>query len=158
MSILNTLRQSGGINALARQMGQPPAVIMAASSTLLAPLVDRFRQCSGGMPALLHLIEESGGVAMAQAIMSEDKVDIQPGVMLLARIGNAAANSDAISDDGPDEHKLSPELETRLTALLAMLMGGYLAARSASGGLSASELDEVLTARQTFYASGDEPV
>ena len=66
MAILATLRQSGGINALARQLDQPPAAIMAAANNLLPGLVERFRQCSGGMPELLRLIEESGGAAQHQ--------------------------------------------------------------------------------------------
>ena len=154
MAILATLRQSGGINALARQLDQPPAAIMAATNSLLPALVERFRQCSGGMPELLRLIEESGGAAMAQALMSEGKVDVQPGVMLLARIGNEAA----ISGDSSVETMLAPDIEARLMTLLAMLLGGYLSARSATGGLNSQELTELLDARKSFYSSGDESV
>jgi len=55
MAILETLRQSGGLNALARQLGQPPAVTITAVNVLLPGLVQRFRLCSGGMPELLRL-------------------------------------------------------------------------------------------------------
>ncbi len=154
MAILATLRQSGGINALARQLDQPPAVIMAAVNVLLPGLVERFRQCSGGMPGLVHLISEVGGAGMAQAIMSEDKVDIQPGVLLLARIGNPAAPS----GNSPAEAGLAPDIKARLTIMLAMLLGGYLAARSVSGTLTDEELSELLASRKSFYSDGDEQV
>ena len=154
MAILATLRQSGGINALARQLELPPADVMAAVNSLLPTLIERFRQCSGGMPELLRLIEEVGGAAMAQALMSGGKVDVQPGVMLLARIGNEAA----IAGDSPAETGLAPDIEARLTTLLAMLLGGYLSARSAAGALTDQELTELLVARKSFYSSGDEPV
>ncbi len=154
MTILATLRQSGGINALARQMGQPPAMIMAAANALLPDLVERFRQCSGGMPGLLRVIEEAGGAGMAQAIMTDDKVDVQPGMLLLARIGNAGS----ILVDSLPEARLTPDLEARLTTLLAMLLGGYLSARSSSGAMSEAELSALLDARKSFYGAGDEAV
>ena len=106
------------------------------------------------MPELLRLIEEVGGAAMAQALMSGGKVDVQPGVMLLARIGNEAA----IAGDSPAETGLAPDIEARLTTLLAMLLGGYLSARSAAGALTDQELTELLVARKSFYSSGDEAV
>ena len=154
MEILATLRQSRGINALARQMGRPPAVITAAVNEMLPDLIERFRQCSVGMPGLLRVIEETGGAALAQAIMSDDKLDAQPGVMLLARIGNAGA----ISRSSEARAELTPELEARLMALLAMLVGGYLSACHASGGMSVEQLTTLLDARTSFYASGDEAV
>jgi hypothetical protein len=154
MTILATLRQSGGINALARQLGQPPAVTMLAANALLPGMVERFRHCNGGMHGLLQLLGEAGGAAMAQAIMSEDKVDVQPGMLLLAGIGNAGP----IAGGSPPETGLAPDIEARLTTLLAMLLGGYLAALAAGGGLTEAELSELLDARKSFYASGDEPV
>jgi hypothetical protein len=154
MALLATLRQSGGINAVARQLGLPPAAIMAAANGLLPGLVDRFRQCSGGIPGLLQLIAQAGGAGMAQAIMSEDKADIQPGVLLLARIGTAAAPA----GHGAAGEALAPDIEARLTAMLAMLLGGYLAARSVGGALSDQELSALLAERESFYGSGDEAV
>lgn len=154
MAILATLRQSGGINALARQMGQPPALVTAAANALLPGLIERFRQCSGGMPGLLRVIEEVGGAGMAQAIMTDDEVNVQPGMLLLARIGNVSS----IPTDNPPAGRLAPDLEARLTILLAMLLGGYLSARAASGAMSEAELSALLEARKSFYGAGDEAV
>ena len=106
------------------------------------------------MSGLLRLIEEAGGAGMAQAIMTDEKVDIQPGVMLLARIGNAGVPASQL----PADIRLSPDLEARLTTLLAMLMGGYLSARSAGSAMSEAELSALLDARKSYYASGDEAV
>lgn len=131
MALLATLRQSGGINAVARQLGLPPAAIMAAANGLLPGLVDRFRQCSGGIPGLLQLIAQAGGAGMAQAIMSEDKADIQPGVLLLARIGTAAAPA----GHGAAGEALAPDIEARLTShaghAAGRLSGGEIGRRCA---------------------------
>ena len=118
MELLATLRESGGLNALARQMGLPPATILSLSNALLPGLVERFWQYDGGMPALLQFIEEAGGAGMALEIMSENKVDIQPGLQLLARIGNPAPMSGVV----PGGVTPAPDMEVRLTSLMAMLL------------------------------------
>jgi hypothetical protein len=154
MQIQATLRQSGGINALARQMGQPPADILSASNVLLPGLVARFAGFRGGIPGLMQQIEEVGGASMAQAIMTSDRVDNQPGVMLLARIGNHTS----ASGHGTAKTGLAPDSEARLTSLLAMLLGGYLAARHAGGNLSEQDLGQLLVARSSYYSPGRETV
>ena len=140
MAILATLRQSGGINALARQLGEPPATVMAATDALLPGLVESFKQYSGGMRALLQIIEAAGGSAMAQSIMADKTSDIQPGVMILASVRDGSSDS----RDSPIETGIDPKLSERLEPLLAMLLGGYLSARAASGGLTELELTELL--------------
>ena len=154
MTILATLRQSGGIDALARQLGGPPAVIMAAVEATLPGLIESFRQYSDGMPGLLQVIEAAGGVALAQSIMSHDKVDSQPGAKILASIQAGTAQSGA----NPAETGVDPDLRQRLMPLLAMLLGGYLSARSASGDLTVQQLAELLDGGKPLHSSGDEPV
>lgn len=154
MTILPTLRQNGGINALAVHCGLQPAAMMAAANALIPGLVESFREYSGGMAGLLQTIEANGGAALAQSIMSEGQVDIQPGNQILVTVGYHGVSPEA----DPAASMVDPELRQRLTPMLAMLLGGYLSARSASGGLTEQELGALLDERKSFYSSGDEPV
>jgi hypothetical protein len=145
--ILSTLRRSGGISALARQLGETPGAITSAMDAALPDLLEDFLQCDGGLAGLLALLNNAGGGAMAQAILAENNVDTQPGLMILAKI-KLPGSAD----------KVSTELGERLMPLLAMLVGGYISARAATGELSMAEISALLDQRKTFYSHGEEPV
>lgn len=155
MAIIATLQKSGGISALSRQLGASPAETMAAADVLIPGLIADFQNYGGGMQGLLELIEAAGGGGLAQAIMGHEPLDPQPGIKLLAQIQKISAVSDsadlAVS-------AIDADLRQRMMPMLAMLLGGYFAARAASGGLDLAELSSLLDARKTFYSPGDEQV
>jgi hypothetical protein len=155
VAFLATLRQSGGISALSRQLGEPLAQTMAAADALIPDLLSDFQNYSGGLDGLLELVGEVGGGAMAQAIMEHEPVDTRPGILILSKIKRLGVVSDA-ERNTPDI--VDPELRQRMMPLLAMLMGGYLSARATSGGLNMQELAALIEARKTFYSPGEEQV
>ena len=132
---------------------------MAIADELIPGLVADFQNYSGGIQGLLELIESAGGGALAQAIMGHEPIDPQPGIELLARIrSNDAAPDAAPNATGIEPGKLDPDLRERMLPLLAMLLGGYLAARAAGGGLDMAGLSSLLEARKSYYAPGDDQV
>lgn len=154
LAIIDTLHKSGGISALSRQLGASPAETMAAVDVLIPGLIADFQNYGGGMQGLLELIEAAGGGALAQAIMGHEPLDPQPGIELLAQIQNSAVSDSA----DLAVSAIEADLRQRMMPMLAMLLGGYLAARAASGGLDLSGLSSLLDARKTFYSPGEEQV
>jgi hypothetical protein len=155
LPILATLRKSGGISALSRQLGTSPSETIAAADALLPELLAYFLNHGGGMEGLLKLVDAAGGGAMAQAIMIGKPVDAGPGALLLAQLQGQGSPA---WEEQPGTAEVDPELRQRMLPLLAMLLGGYLSARALGGGLDMAQLASLLDARKSFYSPGEEKV
>jgi hypothetical protein len=103
-------------------------------------MLSGFRDYTSRLDGLVDLLAQHGGAALASAVMSVEHTDAAPGAAIVSKLF-------------PDRAKLSTELQLaagkadtdtdfarQLFPLLAMLIGGYVAARAAAGGLSDSDL------------------
>ena len=149
--MLAALQSSGGLNALARQLGATPSEALAAAEALLPRLLGAFQSIEGGVPALIALLGEMGGSALASAVMDEEQVDPAPGVAILDAIKSARLLAVDI------EHA-ELALRERMLPMLAMLAGGYLAARAATDHLSNAELARLLVPGESPRRAGIEPI
>ncbi len=89
--MLAALRLSGGINALARQLGASPVDASAAAEALLPSLLAGFRNFPSGQAVLLTLFGELGGSALASAVMSHEAADPAPGKAIVDRLDRRQA-------------------------------------------------------------------
>lgn len=149
--VLAKLVQSGGMNAIARQLGAAPAAALAAARALMPGLTEGLRTYPGGISALLAKFADLGGDRLAAAVMGPDPVDSTPGQAIIARIGGIVVSQ---PDDAPGDQ----DLRLQLAPLLAMLVVGYLSARAAASGLTEEELAALLIADDKPGASDEEPV
>ena len=149
--VLAKLVQSGGVNAIARQLGASPSATLAAARALMPGLIEGLRSYPGGVSALLARFADLGGDLLAAAVMGPDPVDSSPGQAIIARIGGIAV---ALPGDAPGDQ----DLRLQLAPLLAMLAVGYLAARAAASGLTEAELAALLIADDKPGTSEQEPV
>lgn len=149
--MLAILVQSGGMNAIARQLGAPPAAALEAARALMPGLIEGLRTYPGGISALLATFADLGGDRLASEVMGPDPVDSAPGKAIIARIGGIAVT---LPDDSPGDQ----ELRMQLAPLLTMLAVGYLSARAAAGGLSEAELAALLVSDDKPGAVDEEAV
>jgi len=140
--MFDVLRRSGGINAMARQAGISVTSAADEAKALLPDLLVAYRTLAADPGEFLNLLEQHGDGNLAAAVMAAEPADAAPGMVLLDELsrvtdGNTGINS---SPGNSDRAKIAP--------LLAMLVGGYVAARFSGGGLDANELDDMLTYRE----------
>lgn len=158
MEMLATLRRSGGVNALARQLDAPPAVAMAGVKALLPVLLPRLSQFSGGTQVLFEVLSGLGGAGLATAVMAVESADPAPGIALLAQL---FPNRDLFTTEmrsTAQANACDEAMLERLFPLLAMLVGGYVSARAAAGGLSDDELAEFFASAEQNTPPGPEAV
>src|SRR5262245_4634657 len=119
MDLMTTLRRSGGIVALARQLGIEPPAAAALVEPLLPLITAAFRsvQAKSGVEGVLGLVEAQGGVSLAADIMGFEPIDPARGVALLARL-HIDANALADVSHAVDQDRRSL---ARMLPLLAML-------------------------------------
>ncbi|MEJ5975411.1 DUF937 domain-containing protein [Novosphingobium sp. PS1R-30] len=158
MDWLTTLRRSGGINALSRQLGASPADVSAAATALLPALLAGLRQAAdtlgegdAGVQSLVDVLAELGGGQLAADVMGPGPLDTAPGVLLLDRVLGPEVARRAVLVEAERSQGLALELGERVLPALAMLVGGYITARAGGSGAEGSGgLDELGGLRDTL--------
>ncbi len=137
MVLFGTLRRSGGIEAVARHLAIPPAftqtIIPIAMDSVVAQYRSRYLAGgagSAGIDHVLTLVAGFGGGQMAREVLLPDPVDIAKGEALLAALYGTAEASGAAIQTSARHSGIDEALLAKAFPLLAMLVGGYLAARA----------------------------
>jgi hypothetical protein len=146
MEWLTTLRRSGGINALSRQLGLSPAEVSAATEALLPALLGGLRQLGdrlggagdAGIRAVVDLFVELGGGQLAADVMGPGPLDTRPGKALLDQVLGPEVARRAVLIEAERNAGLDQALAERVLPGLAMLIGGYITARAAGSGVEGS--------------------
>lgn len=144
MDNMATLRRSGGIEALARELGIAPTAAAAGVEALLPAIVGgfcKYREGAGGdagLAEIANMLEKLGGGAMAAAVMGPDAADAGPGNSVLGAIFGSTDINDLVTGYAAQVTGLEPEMLRRMLPLLTMLVGGYLSSRATGSGAEGS--------------------
>ena len=161
MPMLETLRRSGGLEAIAVDVDISPSESVAAAKALLPPLLEGFRQCkhrtrdSGGLIALL---ERHGGYGLASNVLGPEPVEAERGEQLLREVLGDQAFAQVVATHASMQTGIEVAEINKVLPRLAMLLAGYLAARASSGqGDPEQELERILTKAQNMADGGAAP-
>lgn len=145
MDWLTTLRRSGGINALSRQIGAGPAEVAAGVEALLPALLGGLRKRAdllgrgdAGVHALVDELVELGGGELAAEVMGPGPLKTDPGRVILDRAIGPEVARRAVLIEAERNSALLPALGDRILPGLAMLVGGYITARAGGSGAEGS--------------------
>jgi hypothetical protein len=166
MNWLATLRRSGGINAIAHHLGMSPidagAGIAALVPALIAGLRDYCAKSGGGdagLRALVAFLNELDGGDLAAQVMGQDPLRIEAGNTLLDRLFGESRTETV--DNAERSTDVARDVLDELLPPLAMLVGGYIAARvtgSGAGGIAhPSGLEELLGTLLTYEDERSSP-
>lgn len=145
MEMLETLRRSGGIDAIARQLGVPPVAATVGVEALLPAVLEGFQQfCENsdggemGLGSLIRMLSNLGGGTLAADVLGPEPVVLERGNVVLGAAFGSPAVSGMIVAHAAAQSGIDPRLLERIMPLLAMLVGGYLAARAGGNGAHGS--------------------
>lgn len=163
MDWLTTLRRSGGINALSRQIGASPAEVSAGAEALLRPLLgglkrraDKLGNGDAGVRALIDELFELGGGEMAAEVMGPAPLDNVRGDAILAKALGPEVARRAVVLEAERVSGLGEGVAERMFPGLAMLVGGYITARAGGSGAAGSAgLDNLDSLLDTLTTNGD---
>ncbi len=151
-ALRDTLRRTGGIQAVASELGLSPGTVAAAFDALLPAVVSALHlhsRAAGGGEAGCHavvaLLEREGGGALAAAVMRPGPSDPAGGDVLLDSLFGGSAARAAVARSSANEAGLEETLVGQVLPRLTMLVGGYVAARAGERG-QPCPLDEILGA------------
>jgi hypothetical protein len=136
MNMLDMLRATGGLDAIAGQLGVSPEMAATGASVLLPAVVGGFQKQSdaagggsSGLGSLIGMLGQLGGGALATNVIAPAPTNVSQGNDILGQIFGSKDVSRSVAAAGASQTGLDPELLKKMLPLLAMLVGGYLSTR-----------------------------
>lgn len=169
MDMMDMLRASGGLDAIANQLGIPPAMAEAGAGALLPAVVGGFQKQSdaagggeGGLGSLIGMLGGLGGAGLADNVLGPQDTDVNKGNDILGQIFGSKDVSRTVAGHASGQTGIDPAILKKMLPILAMLVGGYLSSRGGgqqtqggAGGILGSILGSVLGGgQQAAPASG----
>lgn len=171
MDMMDMLRASGGLDAIAGQLGISPEMAAAGAGALLPAIVGGFQKQSdaggggaGGLGGLIGMLGGLGGTGLADNVLGAEPTDVNKGNDILGQIFGSKDVSRTVAGHASGQTGIDPELLKKMLPILAMLVGGYLSSRGGgqgegqgggAGGILGSILGSVLGGgQQAAPASG----
>jgi hypothetical protein len=137
IEMLDTLRRTGGLEALSRHVRLTPAEARAGADALLPLLLGGFkRYCHragpgmAGLPALLELFKTWGDGEMAAAVLIPGHSTMAAGPALLEAIYGPPEAIAMVVAAAAESCDLNTAQLHAMLPLLAMLLGGYISVRT----------------------------
>ena len=147
---INILQQTGGIAAIANQLGIPPAMAEAGAGALLPAIVGGMSKQAnaagggeGGLGSLAGILGSLGGAGLADNVLSEAPTDVSKGNDVLGSIFGSKEVSRTVADHASGQTGIDPAILKKMLPILAMLVAGYFS-HQASGGQQGGILGSVL--------------
>jgi hypothetical protein len=159
MDMMDMLRATGGLDAIAGQLGIPPEMAAAGAGALLPAVVGGFQKQSdaggggaGGLGSLIGMLGGLGGAGLAENVLGVEPTDVNKGNDILGQIFGSKDVSRTVAGHASGQTGIDPELLKKMLPILAMLVGGYLSSRgggqsegqAGGGGILGSILGAVL--------------
>lgn len=141
MDVMDMLRRSGGVDAIAKQLGIPPATAAAGAEALVPAIVGGFRKQGeavgggdAGLGSLIGMLGALGGGGLAANVLGPEPTETARGNEVLGEIFGSKDVSRTVAGHAAGQTGLDPELLKQMLPILAMLVGGYLSARARGSG------------------------
>ena len=161
MDLVNILQQTGGIAAIANQLGIPPAMAEAGASALIPAIVggmsnhaDANGGGEGGLGSLIGMLGGLGGAGLASNVLAPEPTDVDKGNDVLGQIFGTKEVSRTVADHASDQTGIDPAILKKMLPILAMLVAGYMSHQASGaqqgdqgggmGGILGSVLGSVL--------------
>lgn len=140
MDMLDMLRQTGGLEAMAGQLGIDSSQAAAGAEALLPAILGGFKTRSraggaghAGLGDLIGMLEGLGGRGLADNVLAPEPTNVARGNDVLGQIFGSKDVSRTVAGQAAQQSGLSPELLKKMLPILAMLVGGYLSSGASRG-------------------------
>ncbi|WP_068077245.1 DUF937 domain-containing protein [Novosphingobium lentum] len=143
MDLASILRDTGGIAAIAGQLGITPQQAEAGAGALLPSLIHGFQlHEQGAAPAgspsggggLADILASLGGGQLADNVVAPEPTDTGKGDTILGHIFGSKDVSRSVAGEAAQQSGVDAATLRKMLPILAMLVGGYLSSRNSANG------------------------
>ncbi len=136
MDIMDILQKTGGLEAMAGQLGISPGQAQAGAGALLPAILGGMKkqtqQSSGGLGDLIGMIGGLGGGGLATNVLGAEPTQVERGNDILGQIFGSKDVSRQVADHASGQSGVDSGTLKKMLPILAMLVSGYLAMKSGS--------------------------
>jgi hypothetical protein len=137
MQITDILAQSGGLQAMARELGISENEAARGASALAPAILGGFKKQAQAQPAGIEglggLLGQLGGGSLLDDVLSPDPTNVGRGNDVLGQIFGSRDVSRTVAQNASAEAGLDPGVLKKMLPMLAMMITGYLATQRGSG-------------------------
>ena len=137
MDMMEMLRASGGLDAIAGQLGIPPEMAQAGAGALLPAIVGGFQKQSevagggeGGLGSLIGMLGGLGGAGLADNVLGPQETDVNKGNDILGQIFGSKDVSRTVAGHAAGQTGLDPRRGARRRSTGGSGFGRRIAWRS----------------------------
>ena len=144
MQMVDVLRQMGGLQSMARDLGVSESQAAAGAEALLPAILGGFKKQAqtqpSGLEGLGGLLGQLGGGGLLDNVLAPAPTDVTRGDDVLGQIFGSRDVSRTVAQDAAGRSGLDPALLKKMLPIVAMMVAGYMAkrqggAQSGGGGL-----------------------
>jgi hypothetical protein len=137
MPFTDLLAQTGGLQAMARELGVSEAQAASGAAALLPALLGGFKKQTQAQPTGLEglggLLGQLGGGGLLDDVLAPQPTDVSRGNAVLGQIFGSQDVSRAVAQNAASQSGLAPALLKKMLPRLAMLVAGYMAKQRDAG-------------------------
>lgn len=132
MEMMNALDDSGGVEAISRELGVDQQTAKSGLSALLPAVLDGLRGQTGGgggLGGLGAILGSLGGGGLLSNVLAPQPTDVSQGNDVLGKIFGSKEVSREVAADAAQKSGVSSDLLKKMLPIVAMLAAGYVAKR-----------------------------
>ena len=133
MQINDLLAQTGGLQAMARELNISEGDAARGAEALAPAILGGFKKQAtaqpGGLASLGGMLGQLGGGSLLADVLSPQPTDVNRGNEVLGTIFGSKDVSRTVADSASTRTGLDPSLLKRMLPMVAMMVAGYMAQR-----------------------------
>lgn len=143
MQITDILRQMGGLQSMARELGISEEQAASGAAALAPAVLGGFKKQAQVQPAgvegLGGLLSQLGGGSLLDDVVAAKPTDVSRGNDVLGQIFGSKDVSRAVAQNASSQSGLSPDLLKKMLPMVAMLVAGYMAKQRGAGATATQD-------------------
>jgi hypothetical protein len=138
MQINDLIRQMGGTQSIARELGISETQALSGAAALVPAILGGFKKQAQAQPTgiegLGSLLGQLGGGGLLEDVLSPQPTNVSRGNDVLGQIFGTKDVSRAVAQDAASRSGLDPALLKKMLPMLAMVVAGYMAKQGGGAG------------------------
>lgn len=134
MQITDILAQSGGLQAMARELGISETDAARGAAALAPAVLGGFKKQAQAQPSGLEglggLLTQLGGTGLLENVLGPQPTDVSRGDDVLGQIFGTRDVSRTVAQDASAKSGLDPGLLKKMLPMLAMMVAGYMSTQN----------------------------
>jgi hypothetical protein len=137
VQLTDILRQTGGLQSMARELGISEDQAASGAAALAPAVLGGFKKQAQAQPTGLEglggLLSQLGGGGLLDDVVAAKPTDVSRGNDVLGQIFGSKDVSRAVAQNASSQSGLSPDLLKKMLPMVAMLVAGYMAKQRGAG-------------------------